>query len=76
VYVSENDAGVEQQISLGPGRQAYLVCIEGELTVNEASLSKRDALEAVNPSDSEPFGIALRSGDAGSHYMLIEMARA
>lgn len=76
MYVSENDAGIEHCISLGPSRQAYLVCIEGDLTVNEAELTKRDALEAVNPSDSGPFDITLKSGVAGSHFMLMEMARA
>ncbi len=30
VYVSESDAGVKHDIVLAAGRQAYLVCIEGE----------------------------------------------
>lgn len=30
VFVSENDAGVSYQLELGPSRQAYLVCMEGE----------------------------------------------
>lgn len=30
VFVSENDAGVSYQLELGPNRQAYLVCMEGE----------------------------------------------
>lgn len=30
VFVSENDAGVSYQLKLSPGRQAYLVCAEGE----------------------------------------------
>ncbi len=76
VYVSENDADQEQNISLAPARQAYLVCIEGELDVNGVPLTKRDALEAVNTSDSEQLAVSLKSGAAGSHYLLIEMARA
>ena len=30
VFVSENDAGVKHELLLGPGRQAYMVCMEGE----------------------------------------------
>jgi redox-sensitive bicupin YhaK (pirin superfamily) len=30
VFVSENDGGVKYQLELGPSRQAYLVCMEGE----------------------------------------------
>lgn len=33
MFVSENDAGVQHDITLGAGRQAYLVCAEGSLTV-------------------------------------------
>lgn len=30
VYVSESDAGVVHELALGPARQAYLLCMEGE----------------------------------------------
>lgn len=33
MYVSENDPNVVHDISLGPKRQAYLICIEGGLRV-------------------------------------------
>lgn len=76
VYVSENDAGVKHEIALGPARQAYLVCIEGELTVNGTSLATRDAVEIVNRSDDEPMPVVLETGATGSHFLLIEMRRA
>eukprot|EP00891_Asterochloris_glomerata_P005623 jgi/Astpho2/5623/fgenesh1_pm.00079_%23_32_t len=72
VIVSENDAGAEHSIDLGPGRQAYMVCIEGSLDVNDVQLSQRDAVELV-ASKSEPLSLTLRSGGGGSHFMLIEM---
>jgi hypothetical protein len=52
------------------------VCIEGELTVNSVPLAMRDALEAVNGSDTENLPLTLESGPAGSHFLLIEMRRA
>ncbi len=30
VFVSENDPGTRFDVALGAGRQAYVVCIEGE----------------------------------------------
>jgi hypothetical protein len=53
IYVSESDAGVSHKIVLGAGRQAYLVCIEGGLTIGapdgEVTLDQRDAVELVAP---------------------------
>lgn len=76
MYVSENDAGVKHEIALGPARQAYLVCIEGELAVSGTQLAMRDAVEVVNHSDEEPMPVVLETGAAGSHFLLIEMRRA
>ena len=51
--MSESDAGVSHKIVLGAGRQAYLVCIEGGLTIGapdgEVALDQRDAVELVAP---------------------------
>ena len=51
--MSESDAGVSHKIVLGAGRQAYLVCIEGGLTIGapdgEVTLDQRDAVELVAP---------------------------
>jgi len=76
VYVSENDPNVVHDISLGPKRQAYLICIEGGLRANGVELKMRDALEVVNTSDSQSLDLQLASGSSGSHFMIIEMARA
>lgn len=52
------------------------MCIEGSLKVNDVALAKRDALEAVNHSDTAGLPLALESGPEGSHFLLIEMQRA
>ena len=75
VFVSEADAGVSQEISLDQNRQAYLICIEGDLAVNEVELSIRDAIEIV-AQESSPFAVKLTAGVTGSHFLLIEMQKA
>ena len=75
MFVSEADAGVLQVISLDQNRQAYLICIEGDLAVNEVQLSMRDAIEIV-AQESSPFSVRLSAGETGSHFLLIEMQKA
>ena len=75
VVVSENDAGIEHNISLGPQRQGYLVCIEGSMDVNEVHLRKRDAV-AVIANGTEELPLTLKAGSEGSHFMLIELAKS
>lgn len=43
---------------------------------NGVELKMRDALEVVNTSDSQSLDLQLASGSGGSHFMIIEMARA
>lgn len=51
IFVSEADPGVDQQFVLSKGRQAYLVCIEGKLSVSDlANLDTRDAVEVCRDS--------------------------
>ena len=75
VFVSEADAGVSQEITLGRDRQVYLVCIEGDLAANEVNLTMRDALEIV-VHDSAELPVKLTAGSQGSHFLLVEMQRA
>jgi redox-sensitive bicupin YhaK (pirin superfamily) len=74
VFVSESDGGHKFEISLGNSRQAYLVCMEGSLGVNGQMLKKRDAMELVSSGGSD-LPLSLRAGEAGAHFMLIEMQR-
>jgi redox-sensitive bicupin YhaK (pirin superfamily) len=79
VFVSESDSGVSHSVDLGPSRQAYLVCIEGQMTVDDGSssthLTMRDAAAVVNPSP-DPLPLVLKAGESGAHFLLIEMQKA
>ena len=74
VFVSEVDTGVVQDIELGAQRQAYLICIEGDMKVNEVVLSSRDAVEMV-ASSSDPFPVCLTAINEGAHFLFIEMQK-
>jgi len=72
--VSEADPGVRQVFTLERGRQAYLMCIEGCLSVNGVVIEQRDALEAV-ASIYEALPLQLgASSESGAHFLIIEMA--
>ncbi len=75
VFVSECDAGTKFNIELGPKRQAYLICIEGDLAVNDETMTTRDAAEAV-ADDSEPMQLQLEALQKGSLFMIIEMVKS
>lgn len=77
VFVSESDAGVSHPVELAAGRQAYLVCIEGRLTVNGVPLYARDAAELRLGDAAATLPLVLAAGgDAGAHFLMIEMGRA
>ncbi|KAJ7541707.1 hypothetical protein O6H91_10G072200 [Diphasiastrum complanatum] len=75
IYISEPDADVEQEFVLQRKRQAYLVCIEGALSVNRSyELQARDALE-IKADTKSPLHLKLKAQQQkGAHFLLIEMA--
>jgi quercetin 2,3-dioxygenase len=75
VFVAEDDAGVEHSLTLASKRQAYMVCIEGQVDVNGVRLDMRDAAELV-AGDGNAVELTLKAGDQGAHFLLIEMAKA
>ena len=75
VFVSECDAGTKFDLALGAKRQAYLICIEGDLLVNNEQMTTRDAAEAV-AEDGEPMRLQLEALQQGSHFMIIEMYKS
>lgn len=78
VYVSELDTDAAPlELALGSGRQAYVVCVDGALAVNDgqATLQRRDAAAIVG-EDGGPTALKLApAGDKGAHLMLIEMKK-
>ena len=69
IFVSEYDRDHPQTFAVRPGRQAYLVCIEGALSLNgTVNLGARDAAEVTGPVD-----ITFTTPDK-AHFLLVEMA--
>jgi quercetin 2,3-dioxygenase len=84
-YVSELELGHSVDLKLQAGRQAYLLCIEGGVTVNGKQLKKYDACEIVmnNEGDGEEQEEAVvtiqateteatENGDL-AHFLVFEM---
>ncbi len=69
IYVSEIEGGGAAELNLGEGRQAYIVCIEGEIGVNGTELSERDAAEVT---DETTIKIITK---AASHIIIVEMSK-
>jgi redox-sensitive bicupin YhaK (pirin superfamily) len=67
-YAAAADAGRELEFTVSPGRQAYLVLVEGRAVINGFTLSMRDALEIVE----EPVRVL---PDETAHMLVIEMAK-
>jgi quercetin 2,3-dioxygenase len=68
-YVIELDEGKEIDFSVESGRQAYLVQIEGNTTINNVVLGERDALEIVEEN-------ILIKTNKKSHVLIIEMKKS
>lgn len=68
VSVAALDAGEELSWEIAPGRQAYLIQIEGEGTVNGEGLSQGDAAEITDVREVRVHA------QGPSHYILFDMA--
>lgn len=67
-YVVELDEGKEIDFQVGSNRQAYLVQIEGNSTINNLELNERDALEIIEED-------ILIKADKKLHILVIEMKK-
>jgi quercetin 2,3-dioxygenase len=70
IHVSEVDRGRRLAYSPARGRQAYLVCLEGSLSVNGLALEQGDALKAW-----EVDGLCLEAR-THAHLLLVDVAQA
>ncbi|MDR2488275.1 MAG: pirin family protein [Desulfovibrio sp.] len=68
-YAASADPGRPLEFAVSPGRQAYMVFIEGKALINGVALSARDALEIVEEN-------ILVTPEETAHMVIIEMARA
>ena len=69
IYVAELDQGQAIDFTVAPGRQAYLVQIEGQSSINGETLVMRDALESVEEN------LQIKALEK-SHFLVVEMAKA
>lgn len=69
LHVLELDGGKSITFDVKPGRQAYLVLIEGKSVINRQDLIMRDALESVEEN-------LIIEAKENSHYLVIEMRKS
>ena len=68
MYASIVEKGKSLDFKVAPGRQAYMVLIEGEAMVNDVRLHMRDAVEIVEED------VTVKALDT-AHVLVIEMAK-
>jgi len=74
LYVSEIEESKSLSIEISKGRQAYLVCVEGSVSLNEnTTLEKHEACEIRADGELKIVG---KSTKERAHVMLFEMQRA
>ena len=74
VKVTELEPGVALPFATAAGRQAYMLCVEGDCAVNAgsetaATLERHDAAEFSSGAD-----VVLLAGAKGAHVLVVEMA--
>jgi len=79
IFATEFDAGGKLPFALGARRQAYMVCLEGSVSLTHAGgsaqLDKHEACEVGGEVGGEQ-AFEVVAGPAGAHCILIEMAAA
>mmetsp|Transcript_41005 Transcript_41005/g.128573 ORF Transcript_41005/g.128573 Transcript_41005/m.128573 type:complete len:166 (+) Transcript_41005:107-604(+) len=78
MYATELEEGVSLQVPVGPGRQGYMLCIDGAIAVSHADadgnpveLVRHDAAEIMG---DENLPLKITAGPDGAHVILFEMA--
>jgi redox-sensitive bicupin YhaK (pirin superfamily) len=76
-YASELDLGAKVMLELPPKRMAYMLCIEGEVTVNGKQLKKYDACEITGAGGAieiEATAVEETEGGKVAHILAFTMA--
>ena len=73
LFASEIEEGKSLKFELKPFRQAYVLCLEGTLMVNQMILEKHEAVEI--PSNSEISSITFfgQMGEEQTHLLLYQL---
>jgi redox-sensitive bicupin YhaK (pirin superfamily) len=74
-YASELEAGQSVTLELPKGRQGYLLCIEGSVSVNGKALTKYDACEITGGGALEIQATGVEETETGqvAHFLLFTM---
>jgi redox-sensitive bicupin YhaK (pirin superfamily) len=74
-YASELEAGQSVSLDLPQGRQGYLLCIEGSVSVNGKALAKYDACEIAGGGSVEIRATGVEQTETGqvAHVLLFTM---
>lgn len=74
-HAAELDLGQKIVHDLSEGRQAYLLCLEGEVTVNGKKLGRHDACEIVGggPLEIEATGVEDTENGKLAHILMFSM---
>jgi redox-sensitive bicupin YhaK (pirin superfamily) len=70
VYACVAPEGASIEFKLYPGRQAYLILVEGKARVDSQRMDERDAMELV-----EEDVTAVADQGASAHFLILEMSR-
>jgi len=76
-YSAELDLGSKVTFDLAPKRMAYLLCIEGEITVNGLTMKKYDGCEITGSGGElviEAIGVEKTEGGEVAHILMFTMA--
>ena len=75
LFVSEIESGNSIKFELSPSRQAYVLCLEGGLQVNDMMLEKHEAAEIQPASENLPLTFHGQTGEEQTHLLLYEMGK-
>jgi redox-sensitive bicupin YhaK (pirin superfamily) len=75
IYVAEMDAGLTLPFTLGEGRQAYMLSIEGSVAVTGPAGVKEELEQHAAARVQGEATLQLTSGRAGAHVLIVEMAK-
>lgn len=73
LFASEIEEGKSLEFELKPSRQAYVLCLEGTLMVNQMILEKHEAVEIPPTSEISSITFSGQMGEEQTHLLLYEM---
>ena len=74
LLASEIEVGKSLELELKPSRQAYVLCLEGTLMVNQMMLEKHEAVEIPSTLEISSINFSGKMGEEKTHLLLYEMS--